>query len=93
MQTYVFKTFLDFTQMVAFMSESHLEISNTLGIHVYIQQLFESALWDPHLRLRLILVAFDLNLVEVRPEFCLTSFNWRVYADIANFVSRVYFPE
>lgn len=57
------------------------------------QQLIESSLWDLHLRLRLIMVAFGLNLVVEWPGFCLTSFNQRVYADIANFVSRVYFPE
>lgn len=47
----------------------------------------------PTLVTRVILVAFGLNLVVEWPEFCLTSFNWRVYADIANFVSKVYFPE
>lgn len=36
LQTYVFKILLDFTRMAAFMSQSHLEISNALWIHVYI---------------------------------------------------------
>lgn len=62
-----------------------------------LQQLFENAcLKHPckaRSRCRFITVAFHLSRAVEWCEFCLILFNWKFHSDIANFISRDYFPD